>query len=310
MTRTYQYGYGDLRLTEAELDKRWSWNQVHPEVRRRAMALMNASHDAGGDLGIGEGARNAAAQEAEFYRRHREVSSGGCCTYKGKRYQLRSGMAHLAPPGSSNHEDDIYEGYALAIDFVGWEDHWFDRNCERFGIKNFGGAVGDNVNGEEWHGQPLEFPNSRSAVNKAIAAGARLTVWALPGTQPQPVPPQPQPLPERTAMAERFEFTTPYRWDTRDYFGPLKPGKYLVTIPNAAGKIGVKGNLTIVPANSAGYATAWGKGTQPNASSLNWSLGTGPIANQIDVDLLPDGSFWVYIHGAASIVFDLKGFWQ
>lgn len=190
MTRTYRWAYGTTRLTLAEMEGRWSWANVHPEVRRRAVALMNAGQDLGHDPGIGEGARNTTAQLAEFYRRHYQVASGGCCTYGGLRYALRAGMAPISPPGFSNHEDGVYEGDAIAIDFVGWEDHWFDANCERFGIKNFGGAIGPGVNGEEWHGQPMEFRNSRTDVNADIAAGKRLTVWPLPGgaTTPTPLP--------------------------------------------------------------------------------------------------------------------------
>jgi len=185
---TYRWGYSTQRLTLAEMETRWTWINVHPEVRRRAVALMDASHAAGRDLGIGEGARNTQAQLAEFLRRHREVSSGGCCRWDGKRWALKPGMAPIAPPGFSNHEDGVYEGDAIAIDFVGWEDHWFDANCEEFGIKNFGGAIGPGVNNEEWHGQPLEFPNSRSGVNAAIAAGQTLTAWSLPGATPTPPP--------------------------------------------------------------------------------------------------------------------------
>jgi hypothetical protein len=187
---TYRWGYDGKRLTLAEMETRWSWNNVHPELRRRAVALMDAAQAAGHDLGIGEGARNAKAQLAEFLRRHNEVATGGCCKWDDKRYALKPGMAPMAPPGSSNHEDGVYEGDAIAIDFVGWEDHWFDAHCEEFGIKNFGGAIGPDVNGEEWHGQFSEFPNSRSAVNAAIAAGKTVTVWPIPGT-----PPPPQELP-------------------------------------------------------------------------------------------------------------------
>jgi len=186
VTTTYKWGYSTARLTLAEMETRWTWNNVHHEVRRRAVALMDASQAAGHDLGIGEGARNTTQQLAEFLRRHNMVPSGGCCTWQGKRYALKAGMAPIAPPGNSNHEQGVYEGAAIAIDFVGWEDHWFDANCERFGIKNFGGAIGPGVNGEEWHGQPVEFRNSRSDVNKDIAAGKTLSTFALPGTTPPP----------------------------------------------------------------------------------------------------------------------------
>lgn len=198
-TRTYLYGYpvngNETRVTLDELNKKWTWINFHPEMQRRIVAMMNASQDAGFDAGVGQAARSTVTQEQAFYSRHNQVSSGGCCTYKGKRYQIKSGVAHAAAPGSSVHEDELYEGYALAIDMRGWESHWMDRNCARFGLKNFGGAYGPNVNGEEWHMQPIEFGNSRSTIVAQIRAGGRLMKFPLPGEAPEP---DPAPIPPVT----------------------------------------------------------------------------------------------------------------
>lgn len=311
MARTYRYGYGTMRLTEAELDQKWSWRMVHPEVRRRSIHMFDDAQDAGHDLGCGGGARDPVSQEREFYRRHYEVACPGQRRYLGKCYNLRTGMAPYAPPGSSNHETGVLEGFAIAIDYVGWEDHWFDEHCEKYGIKNFGGKFGPGVNGEEWHGQPVEFANARSAVNVQVAEGKKLTYWDFgTGTPQPPTPLPPQKSPERIVMAESLEFTTPYRWDTRG-FGVLPPGQYECIIPKAAGKAAIKGNLTVVPAGEAGYATAWiGNTPTPNVSALNWNASDLAVANQIDVPLAPDGSFKIYIHAPASIIFDLVGFWS
>jgi len=184
---TYRFGYGTQRLTLEQLETRRTWIDLHPEIRRRLIRMFDVARAGGHDLGIGEGARDPVQQEAEFYRRHNQVSSGGCCSYKGKRWALKPGMAPIAPPGNSNHEKGILDGFAMAADLVGWEDHWFDANCQRFGLKNFGGAIGPNVNNEEWHAQPVEFANSRKAVDAQVAAGLTLTAIPLPGdTPPQP----------------------------------------------------------------------------------------------------------------------------
>ena len=110
-------------------------------------------------------------------------------------------------------------------------------------------------------------------------------------------------------MAERLEFTTPYRWDTRG-FGVLPAGQYECAIPGATGKAAIKGNLTVIPAGAAGYATAWiGNVSTPNVSALNWNATDLAVANQIDVPLAPDGTFKIYINTPASIIFDLVGYW-
>jgi hypothetical protein len=183
---SYRFGYGSLRLSVDQLDERRTWNQLHPEIRRRLIRMFDTGIAEGHDVGIGEGARDPVQQQAEFFRRHYQVATGGCCAYQGKRWALKTGMAPIAPPGNSNHEAGVLDGFALAADLVGWEDHWVDANCERFGLKNFGGAIGPGVNGEEWHVQPVEFANSRSAVNAQVAAGLTLTAIALPGDPTQP----------------------------------------------------------------------------------------------------------------------------
>lgn len=195
MARTYRWSYSGTRLTETQLLNQWSWKNLHPEMRRRSIACANAAQDAGTDLGFGEGARDPAQQLSEFFRRHTLVSSGGCCTWGGKKYALRPGMSPISPSGFSNHDDNIFEGYALAVDFIGWENHWFDANCERFGIKNFGGAIGPGVNNEEWHGQPIELPNSREDVSAYFANGGTLRNWFSDSNKPPPPPPPPPSLP-------------------------------------------------------------------------------------------------------------------
>ena len=258
MTRTYQWSYGDVRLTAEQLKEGWSWANVHPEMQRRALALADASQDAGRDLGFGEGARNPVQQLAEFYRRHDLVATGGCCTYSGKRYKLKAGMSPISPPGYSNHDDEIYEGCALAIDFVGWEDHWFDANCERFGIKNFGGAIGPGVNGEEWHGQPIELPNSRRDVTAYFANGGKLKAWPLPGdtviippvvSPTLPVPQPTDPIQEYQDMLYIIQTTFPGKTDATAHLVKFEDGHIERAFGSTYEYAKVKG-LPVVPENS------------------------------------------------------------
>ena len=190
---TYRFGYATTRLTEAELETIWTWALVHPELRRRLVRMFD--HHPTGDLGCGSGARDPISQDIEFRRRH-FVSDVGTIYYAGQTWRRHSWAAPFAPPGGSNHEDDILDGYALAVDVVGWEDHWFDRNCHLYGIKNFGGQVGPNVNGEEWHAQPAETANSRRDVNTQVAAGLHLPAIALPGDTPVQITPPLEQIPD------------------------------------------------------------------------------------------------------------------
>jgi hypothetical protein len=277
-------------------------------MRRRAIACANASQDAGKDLGFGEGARNPEQQLAEFFRRHYEVKYGGCCTWNGRRYALKAGMAPISPPGSSNHDDNIYEGYALAIDFNGWEDHWFDANCERFGIKNFGGKIGPGVNGEEWHGQPIELPNSRSDVNFYFAYGGKLKTWPLPGN---PIPPQTYP-----GAQDMFHPITPFRNSDSRKYAPLVANKDYEWGLNPAifpqDAVAVSMNVTAEVLDSEGvpvgaFLTIWASGPAPEASVLNFS-GTR-FANGYYSGPVLGRKIKLRANAPMHVILDVTGYW-
>lgn len=196
---TYPYGYNTPpeQLTAAQLETKRTWARLHPEMKRRLLAMFDAAKAAGKVLGVGEAARSAAQQRTVFLDRHAVVASGGCCGYEGKRYQLKAGMAHAAPPGKSYHEDDSYEASAVAADLVG-DLAWMKAQCARYGLVEF-----SNVNNEPWHVQPAEFPTARSQY-----AGQRLTVWALP--QP-PAPPKPDPIPPTPTPEDDMNAATLWR---------------------------------------------------------------------------------------------------
>ena len=155
---TYRFGYGTDRLTLDQMATRQTWALLHPEFRRRLIALFDHAQASGTDLGIGEGWRSSDVQRRTFLARHSEVMSGGCCNFEGKRWALIPPNAHAAPPGLSFHETCITTSgnVAMAADLVG--DLGFGKaNAARFGLVEF-----SNVNDEPWHFQPAELPVSRS----------------------------------------------------------------------------------------------------------------------------------------------------
>lgn len=171
MTVTYRTGYGTTRRTRAEL-LAWSrFAPVHPEVQRRVLAMLDAARAAGTDLGIGGAYRSPEEQAALFEQRHDVTAGDGCCVWAGKRWQLVTG-AHVAPPGRSYHEpcapDTSGNLRVLALDMVGWETGWLERNAGRFLMRTFSGALA-----EPWHIQPVEIPTAR--VNYSPTANRLMT---------------------------------------------------------------------------------------------------------------------------------------
>ena len=174
----YMTGYSGKVRTLAELQAWSEWQNLDPEYQRRALAIMDASIHAGRPLGIGSIFRTFARQESLFLSRHHIVSSGGCCTYQGKRWALNAGVAHAAPPGRSYHEATTRAGKALAIDFIG-DLNFLAQYCAAYGLLQF-----KDVNGEPWHSQPSELPKGRAQYVQATMDP--LKTWPLPGYPPPP----------------------------------------------------------------------------------------------------------------------------
>lgn len=175
MAITYRAGYAGARMTLAELRAWDRFSRLAPELQRRLVAVMDAARAAGTDLGIGGGYRYPAEQERLFLERHEPVTVGGCCGWNGRRYNLRAGLAHAAPPGRSYHE------IGLAVDLLGWENGWFEKNAAAYGLRTFASLVN---NREPWHAQPVEIATSRAAYDPVTQA---LKTWALPAA-PAPAP--------------------------------------------------------------------------------------------------------------------------
>lgn len=164
----FPYGYDNERLTLEELDQRNQWSRLHPEFRRRLVAMFVDARNAGTDLGLGGGWRSSEAQTRLFLSRYVE-SVMGTVRWNGKRWKKLPNVASAAPPNSSYHEGTDTDGFAFAADLVGDLD-WMNANCHRFGLTHF-----KNVNAEPWHVQPEELPRSRSKYR-----GQKLQRWALP----------------------------------------------------------------------------------------------------------------------------------
>lgn len=171
MTTMYMIGYSGRTVTRAELLAWPQFQKLDDETARRALALVDASIIAGRPLGFGGIFRTETQQLNLFLSRHHRVASGGCCMYNGYRYQLNDGQAHAAPPRRSYHEATTAKGESYAIDFIG-DLKFLASYGPSYGIRQFG-----EVNGEPWHGQPSDIPNSRSQYTTLYEP---LKVWALP----------------------------------------------------------------------------------------------------------------------------------
>lgn len=110
-------------------------------------ALSKLLAASGGKVWIGEGLRNAVAQEKMFRARYTPDPNGEV-TWNGQRWHHTSGAA-AAPPGSSMHE------IGLAADLKG-DMAWLAAHAGEFGLHTFA-----DVNHEPWHVQLNSLANSR-----------------------------------------------------------------------------------------------------------------------------------------------------
>lgn len=164
---TYLFGYSGQRLTLQQLEERETWKRLHPELRRRLLALFDDARSVGVDVGLGQGWRSSAEQERTFRQRYDVVDRHPWdVTWNGQRWRRKPGVAPAAPPGRSYHEETTSDGFALAADIVG-DTLWMNTHAADYGLRHFA-----DVNNEPWHVQPAEIPTSRSAFD-----GRPLDVW-------------------------------------------------------------------------------------------------------------------------------------
>ena len=146
---TVPFGKADTRIPLSQLNSKTTFSKLHPNFRERLEKMFKANPA----VGLGGGYRDPSSQEALFRSRHTPTNEVTNIYWNGQYWKHTSG-APAAPPGKSMHE------IGLAADLVGDLD-WVQKNAARFGLKTFGG-----VNGEPWHVQPAELPNSRSEYEK------------------------------------------------------------------------------------------------------------------------------------------------
>lgn len=148
--KTIPFGSTNNRIPLSQLNSKSTFSKLHPNFRERLEKMFKANPA----VGLGGGFRDSSSQEKMFRERYTPTDEVTDVFWNGQYWKHTSG-APAAPPGKSMHE------IGLAADLVGDLD-WVQKNAARFGLKTFGG-----VNGEPWHVQPAELPNSRSEYEKS-----------------------------------------------------------------------------------------------------------------------------------------------
>lgn len=138
-------GYNGGRMSLNALKGRADFKKMNPKMQDRLLNMFRANPN----VGLGQGFRDTSQQKQMFMSRYRRTSKQTKIFYDGSYWEHTSG-APAAPPGSSMHE------IGMAADLIG-DMSWMNANASKFGLKHFAG-----VNGEPWHVQPSDVPNSRS----------------------------------------------------------------------------------------------------------------------------------------------------
>lgn len=151
--KDYSVGYGGKKTTIGAVASAPSVAKLNPKFRERLIRMIQDNPN----VGIGQGFRDPAEQRTMFMNRYSRTSEKTDIFWQGSYWKKKEGVAPAAPPGFSMHE------IGLAADLTGDLD-WVQKNAAKYGLKTFGG-----VNGEPWHVQPAELPNSRVEYEKSGA---------------------------------------------------------------------------------------------------------------------------------------------
>lgn len=233
-----------------------------------------------------------------------------------------AGRSNHAGTGQYSWGAPTGNGSSIGIEWCGPVDGWPDRVVEF--RERVTAALLRNRN---WgvHQVDTHYSYARPVGRKIDPSGRYVLQPTLGLTQPwsvdiwrnriaerlKPLPPPVVENPGYTvlAVADKFEFASATRWDTRGFGNPLPAGEYNCKLEGSAGKVGATVNLTIVGATAPGFAAAWASGARPNTSKVNYGVGEA-VANEVSVPLAADGSFKIFIHTPAHIIVDLVGYWS
>lgn len=317
---TMAYSYSGGRVALADADTRWTWSVLHPWAK---MANLHAffSHSrttqSGVDpqglpilhtpMGVGSAGRQGGPEAwANFWSRHSRTYLPGrpsrlIVDEYGQTVTawLKLGMAPIAAPGTSVHEDDTYQNRALALDAIGWEDgEWVTRLTDPAKLLTF-----FDTGNEPWHSQPKGYRKSKSQLQEDLRLRPLPTYPTLPPVRPLP------------RGEEMFYPIKPVRnSDTRLFGGPVDAGKVVTfglaedIFPPETSAISL--NLTVLGDGSAGYVTVWPDGdTPPKTSMLNLAPGqTSPAIGSINVGVV-NRTFRLRSTVRAHLIADISGYW-
>src|SRR6187431_2629038 len=98
--KTYVFGYGGQRYDADAIHQVDGFRQVHPEMRRRILAMIDACPH---DLQIGSGWRSLKSQKDLFLSRYYRTDAKTNKFWDGSYWKKRPDVAAAATPGNSNH---------------------------------------------------------------------------------------------------------------------------------------------------------------------------------------------------------------
>lgn len=190
--RVYLTGYNGTARTRDEFI---AWHHMvgcEPELRRRTLAIVDASIIAGLPLGVGSITRGKLEADNGFKSRYKIVPNyvAGAVAFEGHYWVLRPGYAPMMPSDrtyhvrmtpKSNVDPDADGLFALAIDFIG-NLSFLRANAAAYSLIEF-----SKINGEPWHAQGKEYPTARRSYVYGNKAYDPLPWARLPGF-PEPAP--------------------------------------------------------------------------------------------------------------------------